>query len=185
MIYILLALNSIITALSICIKPGYKSWGTYQARPEANLNFKPLLTLHKAVVPSQSMEATLGGRSNEAASSSSYSLREIIPERDPIPVVDLSEGESVERPAAQGIEFGMLIEKDPSESESDSEIVAEPEGAAPAYTEVWAPFVAGGSPLAISPIPVLPAESASSFPSLPLLGEVGEQEICEYCMCRE
>ncbi|KAI5675420.1 hypothetical protein M9H77_06370 [Catharanthus roseus] len=49
------ALNSTTTALSIHIKPGYKSWSTYQVCLETNLNFKSLLTLHKMAVPSLSM----------------------------------------------------------------------------------------------------------------------------------
>ncbi|KAI5676571.1 hypothetical protein M9H77_07521 [Catharanthus roseus] len=52
---ILRVLNSITTPLSIHIKPGYRSWGTYQVFPETNLNFKSLLTLHKAAVPLESM----------------------------------------------------------------------------------------------------------------------------------
>ncbi|KAI5672201.1 hypothetical protein M9H77_12565 [Catharanthus roseus] len=36
-------------------KQATDSWGTYQVYPRANLSFKPLLALHKAVVPPQSM----------------------------------------------------------------------------------------------------------------------------------
>ncbi|KAI5667713.1 hypothetical protein M9H77_17566 [Catharanthus roseus] len=52
---ILRALDSITTALSIHIKPGYRSWDTYQVCLETNLSFKSLLTLHKAAVPPYSM----------------------------------------------------------------------------------------------------------------------------------
>ncbi|KAI5653466.1 hypothetical protein M9H77_30653 [Catharanthus roseus] len=66
-----------------------------------------------------------------SSSSSSYSLREIIPEREPIPVIDLSDDESVEgpemAPVAPGIGLGTSIEEDSSESTSDSEMTPEPE----------------------------------------------------------
>ncbi|KAI5658584.1 hypothetical protein M9H77_27377 [Catharanthus roseus] len=55
------------------------------------------------------------------------SLREIIPKRDPVPVVDLSDGESVKGPAVQGVEFGALMGEDTSKPKSDSEMVVEPE----------------------------------------------------------
>ncbi|KAI5659165.1 hypothetical protein M9H77_27958 [Catharanthus roseus] len=62
-----------------------------------------------------------------SSSSSSYSLKEIIPEREPIPVIDLSDDESVEGPemapvVAPGIGPGTSIEEDPSEPTSDSEM---------------------------------------------------------------
>ncbi|KAI5655025.1 hypothetical protein M9H77_32212 [Catharanthus roseus] len=54
-----------------------------------------------------------------SSSSSSYSLKEIIPEREPIPVIDFSDDESVEGPemapvVAPGIGPGTSIEEDPS-----------------------------------------------------------------------
>ncbi|KAI5650153.1 hypothetical protein M9H77_36158 [Catharanthus roseus] len=53
-----------------------------------------------------------------SSSSSSYSLREIVPEREPSPVIDLSDDESVEgpgmAPVAPGIGLGTSIEEDPS-----------------------------------------------------------------------
>ncbi|KAI5652348.1 hypothetical protein M9H77_29535 [Catharanthus roseus] len=68
-------------------------------------------------------EGIFVGGSNGATSSSSYSLREIIPKRDPVLVVDLSDGESIEGPAAQGVKFWVLIEDDPSMPESDLEMI--------------------------------------------------------------
>ncbi|KAI5677689.1 hypothetical protein M9H77_08639 [Catharanthus roseus] len=54
-----------------------------------------------------------------SSSSSSYSLREIVPEREPIPVIDLFDDESVEglemALVAPGIGLGTSIEEDPSE----------------------------------------------------------------------
>ncbi|KAI5666120.1 hypothetical protein M9H77_15973 [Catharanthus roseus] len=51
-----------------------------------------------------------------SSSSTSYSLREIVPEREPIPVIDLSDDKSVEGPemalAAPGIGLGISIEED-------------------------------------------------------------------------
>ncbi|KAI5665262.1 hypothetical protein M9H77_24585 [Catharanthus roseus] len=74
-----------------------------------------------------------------SSSSSSYSLREIVPEREPIPVIDLSDDESVEgpemAPVAPGMGLGTSIEEDPSEPTSDSEMMPEPEGVAPADAE--------------------------------------------------
>ncbi|KAI5672960.1 hypothetical protein M9H77_13324 [Catharanthus roseus] len=90
------------------------------------------------------------------SSSSSYSLREIVPEREPIPVIDLSDDESVEglemAPVTPGIGFGTSIEEDPSEHTSDSEMMPELEGVAPADTEGMGIFTSGGSPLSMSPI---------------------------------
>ncbi|KAI5673810.1 hypothetical protein M9H77_14174 [Catharanthus roseus] len=91
-----------------------------------------------------------------SSSSSSYSLREIVPEREPIPVIDLSDDESVEgpemAPVAPGIGPGTSIEEDPSGPASDSEMVPEPDGVAPADAEGTGTFTAGGSPLSVSPI---------------------------------
>ncbi|KAI5667263.1 hypothetical protein M9H77_17116 [Catharanthus roseus] len=74
--------------------------------------------------------------SRTMSSSSSYSLREIVPERELIPVIDLSDNESVEgpkmAPVAPGIGLGTSIEEDPSEPMSDSEMMPEPEEVAPA-----------------------------------------------------
>ncbi|KAI5654933.1 hypothetical protein M9H77_32120 [Catharanthus roseus] len=50
-----ITLDFLTTALSINIKPGYRSWGNNQVCPETNLSFKSLLTLHKVAVPPQSM----------------------------------------------------------------------------------------------------------------------------------
>ncbi|KAI5664497.1 hypothetical protein M9H77_23820 [Catharanthus roseus] len=71
---------------------------------------------------------------------------EIISKTGPVPLVELSNGELVVGPKAQGVEFGELIEEDPI----------------------------------ISPIPFQLVESASSYPLLQLLDEVGEQDICGY-----
>ncbi|KAI5671265.1 hypothetical protein M9H77_11629 [Catharanthus roseus] len=67
-----------------------------------------------------------------SSSSSSYSLKEIIPEREPIPVIDISDDESVEGPemapvVAPRIGPGTSIEEDPSEPTSDSKMTPEPE----------------------------------------------------------
>ncbi|KAI5648888.1 hypothetical protein M9H77_34893 [Catharanthus roseus] len=86
---------------------------------------------------------------------------------------------------AQGIELGASIEEDLSEPESDIEMVPEPEEVAPADAKGMGTFVACGSPIAASPIPVLPAESISSFLALPsslLQGRVREHDICGYCL---
>lgn len=64
-------------------------------------------------------------------------------------------------------------------------MVAKLERVALAETEGMDTLIADGPPLAVSPIPVMPAESASSFQSLPLLGKVGEHDICGYCMWQE
>ncbi|KAI5653429.1 hypothetical protein M9H77_30616 [Catharanthus roseus] len=89
-----------------------------------------------------------------SSSSFSYSLREIIPEREPIPVIDLSDDESVEgpemAPVAPGMGLGTSIEEDSSEPTSDSEMMPEPEGVAPMDAEGTATFTAGGSPLSVS-----------------------------------
>ncbi|KAI5653361.1 hypothetical protein M9H77_30548 [Catharanthus roseus] len=65
------------------------------------------------------------------SSSSSYSLKEIVPEREPIPVIDLSNDESVEgpemAPVAPVIGLGTSIEEDLSEPMSDSKMMPEPE----------------------------------------------------------
>ncbi|KAI5656280.1 hypothetical protein M9H77_25073 [Catharanthus roseus] len=45
--------------------------------------------------------------------------------------------------------------------------------------------IADGPSLAVSPTPVLPTESVFSFPSLPLLGEFGEHDICGNCVWRK
>ncbi|KAI5677812.1 hypothetical protein M9H77_08762 [Catharanthus roseus] len=72
-----------------------------------------------------------------SSSSSSYSLREIVPEKETIPVIDLSDDESVEgpemTPVAPGIGLGTSIEEDPSEPTSDSKMTPEPERVAPAF----------------------------------------------------
>ncbi|KAI5653231.1 hypothetical protein M9H77_30418 [Catharanthus roseus] len=95
-------------------------------------------------------------RRTTSSSSSSYSLREIVPEREPIPVIDLSDDESVEgpemAPVALGIGFGTSIEEDPSEPTSDLEMMPELEGVALADVEDTGTFTAGGSPLSVSPI---------------------------------
>ncbi|KAI5668813.1 hypothetical protein M9H77_18666 [Catharanthus roseus] len=52
---ILRALYYVTIAFSIHRKPGYRSQSTYQVHPETNLDFKFLLTLYMAAVPSQSL----------------------------------------------------------------------------------------------------------------------------------
>ncbi|KAI5668272.1 hypothetical protein M9H77_18125 [Catharanthus roseus] len=126
-----------------------------------------------------------------SSSSSSYSLREIVPERELIPVIDLSDDESVEgpemAPVAPGIGLGTSIEEDHSEPTLDSEMPPEAERAAPAAAGDMSTFVADSLPVAASPTPVPPVESVSSFPALPssLQGGVREHDICGYCLWRE
>ncbi|KAI5668828.1 hypothetical protein M9H77_18681 [Catharanthus roseus] len=82
-------------------------------------------------------------RTTSSSSSSLYSLREIVPEREPIPVIDLFDDESVEgpkmAPVAPGIGLGTSIEEDPSEPTSDSQMTPELERVAPAAT-IWVPL---------------------------------------------
>ncbi|KAI5668331.1 hypothetical protein M9H77_18184 [Catharanthus roseus] len=70
-------------------------------------------------------EGTLVGGPSRTTSLSSYSRREIVPERESISVIDLSNSESVERPVASGIGLGASIEEDPSEPKSDVEMRVE------------------------------------------------------------
>ncbi|KAI5680649.1 hypothetical protein M9H77_01876 [Catharanthus roseus] len=83
-------------------------------------------------------EGTLVDESSRttSSSSSSYSLREIVPKREPFLVIDLSDDELVEgpemAPVAPGIGLGTSIEEDPSEPTSDSEMMPELEGVVPA-----------------------------------------------------
>ncbi|KAI5675640.1 hypothetical protein M9H77_06590 [Catharanthus roseus] len=137
-------------------------------------------------------EGTLiGGPSKTTPSSSSYSLREIFREREPISMIDVSDDESVEgpemAPVAPGIGLGTSIEKDPSEPMSDSKMTPEPERVASAATGDMGTFVADSLPGAASLPPILPVESIPSFPALPSLlrGGVKEHDICGYCLWRE
>ncbi|KAI5654108.1 hypothetical protein M9H77_31295 [Catharanthus roseus] len=98
-------------------------------------------------------------------SSSSYSLREIIPEREPIPVIDLSDDKT-------------SIEEDPSEPTSDSEMTPEPEQGTPAVTGSMGTSVANTMPAAASPTPIPPVASVSSFLASLLRGGVREYDIC-------
>ncbi|KAI5681565.1 hypothetical protein M9H77_02793 [Catharanthus roseus] len=80
------------------------------------------------------------------------------------------------------------LAEEPSKHKSNSEIVPEPEGVAPADAESMGTFVAGGSPIIVSLTPALPMESLSSFPALPSLlqGKVREHDICGYCLrCKQ
>ncbi|KAI5654602.1 hypothetical protein M9H77_31789 [Catharanthus roseus] len=119
-------------------------------------------------------------------SSSSYSLREIIPEREPIPVIDLSDDESVEgpemAPVAPGIGLGTSIEEDPSEPTSDSEMTPELEQGTPAVTGSMGTSVANTMPAAASPTPIPPVASVYSSPASLLRGGVREYDICGYCL---
>ncbi|KAI5676753.1 hypothetical protein M9H77_07703 [Catharanthus roseus] len=114
-----------------------------------------------------------------SSSSSSYFLREIVPEREPVTVIDLFDDESVEgpkmAPVAPGIGLGTLIKEDASEPMSDSKMTPEPERLAPAATGDMGTFVADSLP------------SVSSFPALPSLlqGRVRKHGICGYCLWRE
>ncbi|KAI5682959.1 hypothetical protein M9H77_04187 [Catharanthus roseus] len=72
-----------------------------------------------------------------------------------------------------GVEFETEIEEDPSEPETDPEVVAEPEGEAPVeFGETDTP-IADVSPFVVSPS-VLLVKSASYFPPVPALGESGD-----------
>ncbi|KAI5652411.1 hypothetical protein M9H77_29598 [Catharanthus roseus] len=94
--------------------------------------------------------------SRTTSSLSSYSLREIVPEMEPIPVINLSDDKSIEgpemAPVAPGIGLGTSIEEDPSEPTLDSEMIPEPERVAPADAEGTSTFTVGGSPLSVSPV---------------------------------
>ncbi|KAI5683009.1 hypothetical protein M9H77_04237 [Catharanthus roseus] len=61
-------------------------------------------------------EGMLVGWPSRTTSSSSYSLREIVPERDPVLVIDLLDSESIEGLVSQDLEFRVSIEEDPSEA---------------------------------------------------------------------
>ncbi|KAI5678258.1 hypothetical protein M9H77_09208 [Catharanthus roseus] len=95
-------------------------------------------------------------RTASVSSLSSYSFWEIVSEREPISVIDLSDDEPEEgpemAPVAPGIGLGTSIDEDPSEPTSDSEIMLEPEGVAPADADGMGTFTAGGSLLSVSPI---------------------------------
>ncbi|KAI5673070.1 hypothetical protein M9H77_13434 [Catharanthus roseus] len=72
-------------------------------------------------------------------------LREIVPERHPIPLIDLSDSETVEGPAAQGVKPGVSIEEDPSEAKSDAGMLPELDGATPVATKGIDTLVLSGS----------------------------------------
>ncbi|KAI5676563.1 hypothetical protein M9H77_07513 [Catharanthus roseus] len=98
---------------------------------------------------------------------------EIVPERESIPVIDLSDDESVEGPkmasVAPGIGLGTSIEEDPSEPTLDSEMTPKLERVAPVAISDMGTFVADNLPVAASPTPIPPMEYVSSFPALPSL----------------
>ncbi|KAI5650155.1 hypothetical protein M9H77_36160 [Catharanthus roseus] len=126
-----------------------------------------------------------------SSSSSSYYLKEIIPKREPIPVIDLSDDESIEGPemapvVAPRIGPGTSIEEDPSEPTSNSEMTPESERGAPAVTGSMGTSVANTMPAAASPTPIPPVASVSAFPALPSLvwGGVREYDICGYSVER-
>ncbi|KAI5675960.1 hypothetical protein M9H77_06910 [Catharanthus roseus] len=83
-------------------------------------------------------EGVLVSGSSGTTPSSSYSLREIVPEREPIPIIDLSDSET---------EY-------PSEAESDVGMLPEQEGAAPAPVDAKGmdTLAVGGSPVPLSPV---------------------------------
>ncbi|KAI5666303.1 hypothetical protein M9H77_16156 [Catharanthus roseus] len=109
---------------------------------------------------------------SRTTSSSSYSLREIIPEREPIPAIDFLDSELVEGPVIPSIGLGASIKEDPSEPQSDLEMILEPEEVAPANVGDMGTFVAGSSLIAASLSPILPVE-------------VREHDSCGYCLWRE
>ncbi|KAI5668045.1 hypothetical protein M9H77_17898 [Catharanthus roseus] len=73
------------------------------------------------------------------------------------------------------------------EPKLDPETIPKLEGVAPADAGGMGTFVAGSSPIAASPTPILPVESVSSFPALPSLlwDGVSEHDICSYCLWHE
>ncbi|KAI5652277.1 hypothetical protein M9H77_29464 [Catharanthus roseus] len=88
-------------------------------------------------------------------------------------------------PVAPGIGPGTSIEEDPSEPTSDSEMTPEPEQGAPAVTGSMGTSLANTMPAALSPTPIPPVASVSSFPASLLRGGVREYDICCYCLWRE
>ncbi|KAI5673451.1 hypothetical protein M9H77_13815 [Catharanthus roseus] len=80
-------------------------------------------------------EGTLVNGSSGTSPSSSYSLKEIVLERDPIPLIDLSDSETVKGPVVHGVELGVSIEEDPREAESNAGMLPELEGATPVAGE--------------------------------------------------
>lgn len=64
-------------------------------------------------------------------------------------------------------------------------MVAELEEVASAEVDGMDTPIADGSPLGVSPIPVLHAKSVSSLPSVTTIGRVRGQDICRYCMWHE
>ncbi|KAI5650142.1 hypothetical protein M9H77_36147 [Catharanthus roseus] len=97
-------------------------------------------------------EGTLVSGSNGTILLSSYSLREIVPERDPIPMIDLLDSEIVDGLVAQGVKFRVSVEEDPSKAESNPGMVPKAEGVALLDTEGMSTFIAGGSPSPLNDI---------------------------------
>ncbi|KAI5681396.1 hypothetical protein M9H77_02623 [Catharanthus roseus] len=104
---------------------GARNCGWSQGRPEAALMCLDSLRLPNCArnphVLSQGCAFALefiGGQTlGRAQQRIDLSLREIVLEREPIPLIDLSDSESVEGPVAPRIGLGALIEEDPSEPE--------------------------------------------------------------------
>ncbi|KAI5664147.1 hypothetical protein M9H77_23470 [Catharanthus roseus] len=119
-----------------------------------------------------------------SSSSSSYSLREIVPEKEPIPVIDLSDDESVEgpdiAPVAPRIGLGTSIEEDPSEPTSDTEMMPEPERVALAATGDMGTFVANSLPVAVSPTPIPPRVEATGQQIMELREEISQVDALFY-----
>ncbi|KAI5661821.1 hypothetical protein M9H77_21144 [Catharanthus roseus] len=82
------------------------------------------------------VEGTLVSESSGTSPSSSCSLREIVSERDLVPIIDLSYSETP----------GVSIEEDSSETESDAGMLPKAEGVAPVDAEGVDILVAGESP---------------------------------------
>ncbi|KAI5672452.1 hypothetical protein M9H77_12816 [Catharanthus roseus] len=139
----------------------------------------------------EGLETEVGPRADLTSQlRSKPSCREIVPKREPIPVIHLLDDESVEgpkmAPVAPGIRLGTSIEEDPSEPTSDSKMTPEPERVAPVAAGDTGTFVADSLPVAASPTPILPVESISLFPELSSLlrGVVREHDIHGYCLWR-
>ncbi|KAI5664475.1 hypothetical protein M9H77_23798 [Catharanthus roseus] len=103
-------------------------------------------------------EGILVSGSSRTSPSSLYSSREIVPERDLISLIDLSDSETVEGPIAQGVEPGVSIKEDPKKAESDAGMLPELEGAALVAAEGTDTLVASRS-LFLLPVPSVEAAS--------------------------
>ncbi|KAI5652669.1 hypothetical protein M9H77_29856 [Catharanthus roseus] len=120
-------------------------------------------------------ERTLVGRSSKTIPlSSSYSLWEVVLERIPVLVVDLSDIEPVDGPAVREVEIEVEIEEDPSEPKTGPEMEVEPDRKVPIELGGIDTPIADASPLVVSPTPVLPIDFSILFPIIANVGRAGE-----------